>query len=340
MATVAQAAEAISKATGIPLVTVERAARTLREANDSLWPKGKKGGGKGAALVWSHHLVNLLLALMAADPLNEAPEIVEQYRDLEPDGVTQWIEAQSGDTTTTVSAHRDIRYNALAALADEDVLPGAIWCGRNLGQAMEYLVGLAHSPKYQKAMRISAISLTIHRNAPQAVLTFRRCDGENASQHYGKPRRQGNLLDLLPEQNPDSQPVAPITVMASIPFKVFEVLADLDLDTKRVYGMDLFLEEGEVSNPAGPIAEQDAENATPTTGGAGPARVVVSQLGANPVNSRTYTSLEYGDEERENQPPSPSESPGSPRIDGSADHSNRESEPPWPNSVLPMLSVV
>src|SRR4051794_5746235 len=103
MATAAQAMEAISKATGIPLVTVERAARMLREAGGDLWPQGKRGGGKSAAHVLAHHLVNLLLALMTADPLNEAPDAVRQCRDLEPESVLNVKVVHSGPTTTTVS---------------------------------------------------------------------------------------------------------------------------------------------------------------------------------------------------------------------------------------------
>ena len=84
MATGAQATERVAKATGVSVTYVERAARILKEADADLWPKARKGGGKGAAHVMPSHLVNLLLALMAADPITEAPEIVPRCRAMIP----------------------------------------------------------------------------------------------------------------------------------------------------------------------------------------------------------------------------------------------------------------
>jgi hypothetical protein len=48
MATGAQATERVAKPMGVSLTLVERAARILKEADADLWPKAKKGGGKGA----------------------------------------------------------------------------------------------------------------------------------------------------------------------------------------------------------------------------------------------------------------------------------------------------
>jgi hypothetical protein len=84
MATTAEAIEAIAAATGIPRVTVERAAVILRTAPGDLWPTGGRGGGIKAVRPTASHLVNLGLAIAAADPLNEAPDLVRRYRDLVP----------------------------------------------------------------------------------------------------------------------------------------------------------------------------------------------------------------------------------------------------------------
>jgi hypothetical protein len=54
----------------------------MREADQTLWPVADRGGGKGAAHIESHHLVNLALALAVADPIAAAPDVVAVYRAL------------------------------------------------------------------------------------------------------------------------------------------------------------------------------------------------------------------------------------------------------------------
>jgi len=84
MATVADAVERITKATGLPEARVSYAARHLRIAGSDLWPTGGKGGGKNAAHVHAHHLINLLLVMLAAEQLTQAPDVIRDYRDLRP----------------------------------------------------------------------------------------------------------------------------------------------------------------------------------------------------------------------------------------------------------------
>jgi hypothetical protein len=84
MVTTAEALEALEAATGIARVTLERAAIILRTADTTLWPTGGRGGGRVAARPNGAHLINLVLAILAADPLNEAPDLVRRYRKLEP----------------------------------------------------------------------------------------------------------------------------------------------------------------------------------------------------------------------------------------------------------------
>jgi hypothetical protein len=80
MATGADAITAIADATGLLPATVGRAARALREAGGDLWPQSMPGGGRNARHVQPHHLVNLTLALMGADPITDAPELVSFCR--------------------------------------------------------------------------------------------------------------------------------------------------------------------------------------------------------------------------------------------------------------------
>lgn len=79
MATASRAIQQIAEVTGTLPATVFRAARALREAGGDRWPQGSQGRGREAH-VMPHHLVNLALALAMADPLTEAPRIVDQLR--------------------------------------------------------------------------------------------------------------------------------------------------------------------------------------------------------------------------------------------------------------------
>jgi hypothetical protein len=82
VATGAFAVKRIAETTGILPATVFRTARTLREADPTLWPIAAKGGGRGGAHVEPRHLVNLAIALAAADPITAAPKVVVGYRAL------------------------------------------------------------------------------------------------------------------------------------------------------------------------------------------------------------------------------------------------------------------
>jgi hypothetical protein len=83
VATASQAIDRIAEETGIMQATVFRAARFLREHDSSLWPQGSQGRGQEAH-VEAGHLVNVVLALAAADPLTGAPEVVTELRGMVP----------------------------------------------------------------------------------------------------------------------------------------------------------------------------------------------------------------------------------------------------------------
>ena len=81
MATVTEAVEVFAAATGMPLGTVSKFARSLRETVPPLWPASGKGGGKVATHVREADLVHLLLGFAGAQP-SDAPEAVVALRDL------------------------------------------------------------------------------------------------------------------------------------------------------------------------------------------------------------------------------------------------------------------
>jgi hypothetical protein len=131
VATASEAIERIAEATGIMQATVFRAARFLRERDTSLWPQGSQGRGQEAH-VEPHHLVNVVLALAAADPLTTAPDVVAQLRELSPrpDGIPVTSRDDSGNETT-VHAYRSTPF-----------LPGA-----TLGEALDRLVAASDMPE-------------------------------------------------------------------------------------------------------------------------------------------------------------------------------------------------
>jgi hypothetical protein len=83
VATASEAIDRTAKAIEIMWATVFRAARFLREHDPVLWPQGSQGRGQEAH-VEAHHLVNLVFALAAADPITTAPDVVAELRDLVP----------------------------------------------------------------------------------------------------------------------------------------------------------------------------------------------------------------------------------------------------------------
>ena len=68
MARAVESIDRIIEAADIPPTTVDRTAAFLQQARRDLWPLSGKGGGKAAVHVEPHHLVNLILALVAEQP--------------------------------------------------------------------------------------------------------------------------------------------------------------------------------------------------------------------------------------------------------------------------------
>ena len=91
-------------------ISASRAAQFLRERDVFLWPQGFRSGQE--AHVEAHHLVNVVLALAAADPLTGAPEVVAELRDLVP---LRDDTRAPGITGDTLGEALDLRVSSLAA---------------------------------------------------------------------------------------------------------------------------------------------------------------------------------------------------------------------------------
>jgi hypothetical protein len=265
MATGAQATEKVAKATGVSVTYVERAARILKEADADLWPKAKKGGGKGAAHVMPAHLVNLLLALMAADPITEAPEIVPRCRAMMPD-LKNDLASDEFETG---------QENHIAAILD-DFCPGA-----NLGEKFEGLVRTLMEIDNRARARQLLGNFEVGRSFQSGGTISATAEISGTVIGFVEPI--GGLLSLM-QGLPEGweQPGAAIADTKSVPFRIFETLADLALDTERALGRAVAPEGAEDTSKA---AAEDADTTTPATGRTGPAPVeTASQPGGNPVN--------------------------------------------------------
>lgn len=326
MATVTEAALVMSEATGVPRATVDRAVLMLRSAPGDLWPIGKRGGGAGAAHVRQHHVVNLLLTLMATAPLNEAEETVRQYRDLEPDCSIDITEVHAGPTTTTVSTWHSARMPKPSGPAEDPEPMGLGGLGSTLGETLDLMVAAFCYSPFRDVLQTQIAEFALWHSKQRAKIVLARPTSRR-EEIYSPP--SAALLDLMgvPESS-EQKPVAPIEGVQRISGEIFTVMADLVLDTLRVQ------------------EKLPPETTTPTTVGTGPASVdtktkvtkvpkvpktKASQPGANPVISAEHNNQQDSDAYKRGQSPPPSAPHGSP----SSDHPyQRRDDPPWPSSSL------
>jgi hypothetical protein len=84
MATGPNAVNLIAVMTGIPVVTVDKVARMLKQHQPPMWARSVQGGGAKSEHVEPWHLTNLALALNAADPITSAPRVVTELRQMTP----------------------------------------------------------------------------------------------------------------------------------------------------------------------------------------------------------------------------------------------------------------
>jgi hypothetical protein len=248
VATGAHAVERIAEATGILPATVFRTARTLREADQALWPKAEKGGGRGAAHVEPTHLANLVIGLAAADPITSAPKVVAGYRALIcPNPQFKQPESRISRLLASVFVTAD-----------------------NFGSWLEGLVHLLSDPDNDAASELTErgffIDLVGDPRIPRVVVSYIPDDqsGERETLLF---RPQHPTPHLSRARNPASNFLAtdaPAAIMrtATLFVPLFSVLGDLWNHTQR-YRTDTPL--GQLMKLIKRDARRDARERRPTT---------------------------------------------------------------------------
>jgi hypothetical protein len=323
MATAAEAIKAMAAATGIPCVNVEYAALILRK--DGQWPTGGRGGGTKAARPGVSHHLNLGMATVAANPLNEAPEIVRRYRKMVPAKHSRLaMLGMLGPNPELWDQSEKIASSLIEILCPGETL------GDMLESLVRYLMSVdlpAARAERRAFAREHLRSLTVSRFRFAGGAIGANLEFNGGSQNF-REITPGLYPPMTEDgsENPDIPP-APYHDLSSMPYKLFEIMADLALDTERELGRSAS------SDAAGGTAAKDAETTTPATVGAGPAHVdKASQPGANPVKTADNNNQQDSDEKERGQSPAPSSRRGSPSSKPSA---RPKDEPPWPRSSLP-----
>lgn len=252
MTTGARAVERIAEATGFPMATVDTASRVLKQHQPPLWPLAGQGGGKRAKHVEPEHLVNMALTLAWADPISNAPAIVTRVRGLVERRAPTRTSRHQLSQNVVAYAVAEIPQNRLTMLAE------ALRRGpATLGETLDFYVrALATLPDVREKMRSEELSVELGTWPYEfATITRRDEDGTVSSNFDG--------LGLLTDIPPDSPP-ATMRRTVTLPFALFEVLADLYADTLSRKQSALPLPPSDpVLTTAG---DEETENAGPTTG--------------------------------------------------------------------------
>ena len=207
LATGAHAVDWIARATGLLPATIFRTARQLQMAGPDLWPKAKKGGGRGAAHLEEPHLVNLGIALAVADhPITAAPTNVRRFRALMP----------SSSVLDGTGSHLARTLHGC----------GAFVAGASLGVSLERLVDLLSGPDVTLREKL----------LPQAAFAVRFVKDERF------PLAEVRFDDVVVQHGtpPDHDP--PIQQEAVLSHPVFVTLGDLWQNT-QAYRTEMPLSE-------------------------------------------------------------------------------------------------
>jgi hypothetical protein len=260
MATTAKAVERIAAEIDRHYGSVDVVSRHLKNAPDRLFAKGPKGGGKDAAQVEASDMANLLLGVLAAEVLAEAPALVRQYRELMP--------VQATITEITVDDGREISqqtaYQFRVSEAPASDYLRYFW-KRPLGLALERIINDLVTE--DRALPFEMESFTVVRGKPRAQLCLRTLDNLFVVIVYC----QAQEILPLPVESTETAPrkaSAPLRVPAVVPAQIFPILAELVRDTRNRRGGKRPLDSG-------------PETSTPATGGAGPASDLVSHPHVN-----------------------------------------------------------
>ena len=148
--------------------TVFRAARSLREADVTLWPQGSQGSGQEAH-VEASHLVNLALAIGVADPVTSAPKVVPFYRCLtSPTGHS--VQLKNRDPFKDISESKEKYLGQVGVFLDEIIQKDS-----NLGSDLERLVDLlARNKRAAPALNAAyfRIEFVLDTAFPQVIASY------------------------------------------------------------------------------------------------------------------------------------------------------------------------
>lgn len=253
MATGAQAVELISQATGIPEATVERGSKVLKQFVPNLWPRSGQGGGKSAKHVQPFDLVNLVLAMAAADPITSAPAVVAQYRQLYP--------MYASTAKTSVSFEEGDHGVAFVSQS----FGGLTAESTRLGDYLEALIGLLSvaTPTDDALARLRdgwSCVLSIG-SIPRAIVSRTESDGSLTNVTYEDLGRSQQMLNF---SLPKPTATAPMLRQVTIPFSLMEVLGAIYADTLRQTSQPELPSPPSDPSP-GPETTEAAMGTTPTT---------------------------------------------------------------------------
>jgi hypothetical protein len=236
MATAAEAIKAMAAATGAPRVNVEYAALNLRKAHDDLWPTGGRGGGVKAPRPQAPHLVNLGLASLVLEPRNETADLVMRYRRMVPEKESCLVMLGWFGPTPAL-------WDQSEKLVSDFIK--MICPGETLGDMLESLVRHLMSTDQPAAraerrafVRKHMRSLTVHRfrfagGAIGASLEF--SGGRQVFREVTPGLLPAGLFSSMTEDDPETPDTPPAAYhdLSSMPYKLFEIMADLALDAER-----------------------------------------------------------------------------------------------------------
>jgi hypothetical protein len=219
----------------------------------------------------------------------------------------------------------------LGSYSPADSIADALFPGSTLGEALESLVRSMMIHERREQAREQVRDVTVFRGTGSVYINT-----ISGPVSYYKPL-PGLLAIMMDEPIPERRPEAEMSVMATVPIRFFEILADLVLDTERVRGKPQLPPDNKTPEAAGSTNAEGVDTTTPAAVGAGPAPVeTASQPGANPVNIARRDSQQDSDERERGQSSRPSSSLGSP---SSGQTEQLEDEPTWPSARFRTRSV-
>ena len=297
MATTSEALTRITAATGLPAATVEQTAKYLRADSRGYWPKGGKGGGKSAAHITADHAINLILALMGADPLTDAPNAVERLRGLVPTARREYTTING----VMVAAPTEWQNDTARTLAH---------CLGNIVESCKTPVGRS------EVIRLVEGFTVWHNDALASISINDTTTGKAEMWSFMMP--SPGLLSLM-DAPATAKPSSPVTNTATIPATIFAEIAEMLTEREPVLGLEQSPEKR--SGPKVPASEPSSNE------GGSDQLSRAARTGVSALTSRKPAIVESAKQaERENG--SPRVRPSTRRTKGS---DNAANHPPIPH---------